>query len=581
MENKYGIDIEVLKQVRDRDRRELMVFRENRRDVIDQYVGSRWSENGSKKDVPVNMIGLYCQIVTYHLVAQDPRCMIGTASPDLKWVVEAMESWINKQLPKMKFGRTLQKLALDALISVGICKLGLVKPSESALRGYRRNAGDVYFARVSLDDWAHDTKGKSQEEWTYCGHKYTAPIDAVKDSKLFTKVRKKLEPRMGNALFTEVGDETAAGMSQSQSSSEQEIEPMVDLWEFWFPRKGLVLTMHDDFDEPLRVEKYIGPSCGDYHIYGFQDVPDNFMPKPPVIDQMPMHEHINGLERKLARQGSRQKNLLLIPNGTEGDAERINKTPDGGSCRIDGQQIPQEVSFGGPNQQNAWLAQHFKNLCEFVGGNFGAVGGLGKQSNTLGQDQLIQQNAGHTIGFMQNRHNEFTADLLRSFCWWKWHHPTEVMDHHFVFKGQKDISIPWPIKPEDRLRPFEDLEIDVDAYSMLPDTPDSRAGKLIQLLQITQPYLPLLLQQGKAPDIIKIVQKIGKYWNMPDVSEIWGTAPRVESEEGSPLADMGQPQKPANTTRTYQRMDSGPPTDGAEEAMPAAQVSAPMNGRMQ
>jgi len=97
-----GIDIKRLCQSIRRDRKDTESFRRNRTNSTRQLVGAHYSDEGSPADVPVNLLGLYYQIMMRALVSDNPRVMYSTFDRDQTAVVSAMEQWANDEIAEMQ-----------------------------------------------------------------------------------------------------------------------------------------------------------------------------------------------------------------------------------------------------------------------------------------------------------------------------------------------------------------------------------------------------------------------------------------------------------------------------------------------
>ena len=73
-------------------------YREERREAVRAFVGHHWSEEGSTKRRPVNLIAQYVTIVGRSLIAKNPRVMLSTFDPTVKPTVKALEGWANKEI---------------------------------------------------------------------------------------------------------------------------------------------------------------------------------------------------------------------------------------------------------------------------------------------------------------------------------------------------------------------------------------------------------------------------------------------------------------------------------------------------
>ncbi len=535
-----------------RSRLALRFPREARRDAVLQYVGSHYSEEGCAEDVPINLLALYVSIVGRSLIAKNPRVMLSTFQRAAKPIAAAMESWVNRKLESMAFDRTLQRWAVDALFSVGILKIALATPSDAAHLSWNLRAGEPFAQTIDLDDFVIDMHARDVAEAAYLGHRYRVPLDTVKDSRIYSRARKQLTPSY-DPIYNEEGDQRVSVIGRTTyatGTSGEEFEDMVDLWEIYLPRRRLVVTLacdnagnpepigYSEDDGALRVQRWLGPDDGPYHVLGFHTVPGNLLPKAPIQDLYDLHMLANNIYRKLRRQAERQKSLMFWSGSAEGDANRIQMANDGDCPRVDNPDRIKSFDFGGPNQV---LLQMFIDTVQrfsTAAGNLEVLGGLSPQSRTATQDKLLNANASGTMASMQDTVIFAVSKAVRAMCWYFKHDPFRLQKSTFSLPGLPEVSAVRGIGPMERRRiPWDELQIQVDPYSLQAQTPQQRLALLQQnLTQIILPMMQLLQAQGISLDAGKVLEKIGKYQDDPDLEEILTLAqpPQPDAPGGGP-----------------------------------------------
>lgn len=558
---KYKVDLPRLTAAMRKARQSLQRFREERRAAVRQYVGRHWSEEGTRETVPVNLISLYVGIVGRTLIAKDPRVMLSTFDRNSKAAVKAMEQWVNREMKNMNLANTLQRVVVDALFSIGICKVALSTPQDAASVSWNLPAGQPFAERVDLDDFVFDVHARDFSEVSFIGHRYRVPLDSVRDSKLYSARRKELTASNDDP-FNQEGDEKVSVLGRGYNANAEEFEEHVDLWEVYLPRYRTVLTLEDPLDcgdedyEPLRQQEWIGPDCGPYHILGYLCVPGNAMPKAPIQDLCDLHEFVNKTYRKLFRQADRQKSNTFVMGGADEDGSRVMSASDGEILRVDNPDKIKEVVMGGPNQGNFLLGQHAWELFSKMGGNLEMMGGLAPQSKTASQDKMLAASASGQIASMQQDTIGMAERVIRSLCWYFHYHPELVMKVKYSLPGLPDATIQRKVSPQQRSQiRFEDMDIEVDPYSMQQATPQTRVANIQAVLQQIQPFMQLAQAQGVMLDVNALLTKYAGYLDMPDLAEILTIQepPQPDAEAGGGGGAGG----PAETTRNYVRRSLG------------------------
>lgn len=556
------IDVARLCGAMQRARLVLRRYRQERREAVRQYVGLHWSEEGTREQVPVNLISLYISIVSRSLIAKSPRVMLSTFQRQHKPTVSAMQSWCDKEIEDMRLATTLKRVVLDALFSIGICKVALASPAETARMAFDVEAGSAFAERVDLDDFVYDIHARDFSEVGFIGHRYRVPLEVVKQSGgIYGKARKDLAPST-DPLFNQEGDERISVLGRGTYASDvEEYEDFVDLWEIYLPRQKVVLTLADEqiagpgegkIKDALAAQKWLGSDQGPYHILSYGTVPGNSMPKGPIMDLIDLHEAVNRQYRKLIRQADRFKEVMGVSSGATEDGRRIQEANDGDLVRIDNPGKVGPMKMGGPDQMLSGLALHLKDLFGYMAGNLDMMGGLSPQSKTLGQDKLLAENASRAVSDMQDQTVNFTSDVLTSLCWYWWHDPFKVMRTTHSLPGLPDMSITRQVGPEQRQSgSWDDLVLEVDPYSMQHSSPQARVQALQQIvMQVIMPMMPILQQQGIAFDVNVFLQKLAEYLDMPDLGEM---VTMQEPPDQSTTSGADKPGMPQSTNRNYTR----------------------------
>ena len=520
-----------------RSRQALQRPREKRREMVRQYVGAHWSEDGADQPVPINLLGLYVEIVSRQLVAKNPRMMLSTDNQQAKYPVAAMEQWLNDTLENSDIASTLHRITVDALFSIGIAKVALATPADAALAGYSASAGEPFVDRVDLDDFVFDVFARDFSEAGFIGHRYRVPLDAARS--MFGKSLEATEP----TDYNQEGDERIRTLFRGIRGQREEAEDYVDLWEIYLPRQKLVLTLApdaagdpDNDSKPLHQQPWVGPDCGPFHFLCYGVVPGNAWPKAPLQDLYDLHNAVNNIYRKSIRQARDQKRVTLFAGLTDTEMREINEGADGSSFRVSSLQGILTQDMNGPNAANAQMGIHLKDLFSWRAGNLDVLGGLSPQAKTASQEKMLGSNASGGISDMQDVTVSFVSKVMGAATWYHWLDPFHARQSLFVPGGMRELATPRAVTPLDRARvPWKDVRCRIDPYSIRHSTPEMRAASLIQVMtQLVMPMAPLLQQQGISPDMAVLLQKLAKYMDMPDLPEILRSVappPQAESQE--------------------------------------------------
>ena len=527
-------------------RRRLQPFREQRYETLRQYVGYHYSDDGAADRVPVNMLELAINIYTQQMAARSPKALVHTQFKPLKPLAANFELALNQLLSEIRFGDTIRLAVIDALVGVGIIKTGLERKASVEIDGFLHDVGQPFADVISLDNWVHDTTATKLEKCQFMGDRYRLPLEMVKQSPAFSNTDN-LKATIKTS-YNEQGDTKAESLSGGTQVDPDEYADHVELWDIWLPAENLLITIPAEGEgKPLRVIEWDGPENGPYHMLSFSPVPGNIMPLAPSALWMDLHDLANRMFRKLGRQAERQKTVLGIQSGAEDDGDRIIKTNDGEALRMDNPDRAREYRFGGIDQPSLAFLLQVKDLFAYLGGNLDSLGGLSPMADTLGQDQLLAQNASKRVADMQDRVIEFTKDVIKSLGFYLWNDPLIELPLTKRVPGFDSLSVPVTFGPDAKEGDFLDYNISIETYSMQHRSPQMKLQALTQVFgQFIVPFAPMLAEQGIGIKFESLLKTISKYANVEELNDI------LEFTQLSPEFDrqmVGNPPQKMGTTK--------------------------------
>jgi hypothetical protein len=217
------------------------------------------------------------------------------------------------------------------------------------------------------------------------------------------------------------------------------------------------------------------------------------------------------------------------------------------------------------------MGRTLKEEFSFMAGNLDMMGGLGPQSKTATQDEMLEANASKTVADMQDTTVSYTGAVLKSLLWFHHHHPTQVMESSYAPKGMPELGVRRLVYPNNpdvhqnrpgamvRNVPWEALDVRVNPYSMQAQTPKSRLAQMNQVVtQIVLPMMQILQQAGVMFDANAYLKKVGEFMDLPDLADILTIAdpPEQEGQGGGSGGGGGSDRPgpaPAQTERKYVR----------------------------
>ncbi len=529
--------------------KQLERVRTERKHMIKQFVGDHYADGGSNKRVIVNYLALAVDIYMQSLIAGDPQGMVTTDVIELRAMAEDIKEATNQQCNESELGKMVRKAILNALFTTGILRVGICSTGVKMGHVY----GEPFVENISIDNYFFDKTAECHEEIDYEGHDYWMDIDAAREE--FKDSLNADDNSTKDANGQDKAQEISAddsGMSYNQR---------ILLRDVWLPKEMKVLTYAVTSMKKIREIAWDGPIHGPYFRLDFLDVPDNTTPIGVLGHLLDIHELANSLMRKCGKQADAQKSVVDFRGGEEADVTLFSAAADGDGIATSGIQ-PETIKVGGVDPgTNAFLMQ-LRDYFNYMGGNLDSLGGLGPQSDTLGQDKLLGQSASARIKKMAIQVKDFVTEIYETIAWYVWTDP--IAERTLVHKiPTTDLEYKTQWTPETRDGDFLDYNFQLDVYSMQDSSPETQLAKLGMIFQTYLiPMEGQMQQQGLAIDMAGFIDMLSDLSNTPQLKEIITAQEPLESGEM-----QGNP-KPAQTTRTYERINRpGATRQGKEAAM--------------
>lgn len=546
--------------------------RQNRLHAVRQYVGSHYADGDAERRVPTNLLEMAVVIYTRLLAVRSPRVMISTEVPELKRAAKEFELALNQVPREVGMDNLLRKAVVEAMFSMGVIKVGLVKTGEVLGHSY----GEPFAELITIDDYFVDMSAKDYSRIQFEGNDYWVNYADVASSPDFpASALAELEPDDHTVVGPD-GNERADSISADEGADTY--KDRVLLRDVWLPQEQQIVTYAPNQNLLLRVSDWDGPDNGPYHRLGFTEVPGNLMPLPPVALWRDLHELANALFRKMGKQADSHKNVLAFSGNDEEAVRNFQNARDGEGIRWHGQK-PENLEAGGIDQTTLAFYLQTRDLFSYFAGNLDMLGGLAPASDTVGQDQIMNQASSARMQDMKSSTISFVQGIYRAFAWYEWTDPVRTRTITKTVPNT-DFQVQAQWSKATREGDFLDFNFDIDAYSMEDKSPNTQLQKLQMVTQqYIMPLLPLIQQQGGQMDFERFFELVAEYTNMPELTDFLrftqGAAQPDPSEQmqGNPRpqsAGGGQQGagQPAETKRTYERVNRpGATRSGKDQVM--------------
>lgn len=562
------------KQVRGRlfkaiksSREALEPFCRVRKELIRDYVGSWYSEEGARNKTLVNLLNQTARIYTVALAAHNPRVMVSTPRVENWPFALRFEVNLNKLISDMELDVTFRAIVLDAFFCIG-CGVVMMRDTDTRFHGLLESEEDVWLDpgepwlnRVSLDDLILDITAKELSKMRFAGHRYRADFEKVKEEPGYSKaVKAKLTPTSKNLTDNpDLARDIAAGVAVD----DDELKPMIWLQDVWVPENNTVATFACEQDLPPLIERdWTGSQGGPYKYLSLGTVPDNVIPASPAVNLKGMHDLQNRLHRRMEEDSDAHRIVNAYPPAGADDAEKMRTAKRNSWVRMNDPKSIQQVEVGGVDQRDQALALFIQDEYDRFAGNLLAMGGLGPQAATASQEEMIHGQVSRTEHDMRMAVVGFAADCCLDLGRLMWEDETlELKSSVSVGNSGMEVTTDW--KPGEREGDFDDYDFRVEPYSMIFKTPEAKLQELFQVLQQIAPLWPMFQASGATLDAKAIVEEIARLKNRPEFERFITFATPADMLGG----DQNTVRQSPVTTRENIRRNI--PTGGTQDARSA------------
>lgn len=554
MNPRVGTHRELLRKAVKHHWEQLAWLRKSNKRLVELAAGSEYGKTPMVKR-PKDLLGLMRQTADAYSLAMSanaPRFLGSTDVPEQFGFAQHFSRALNALVIEIRIEQTFEDLIRDAFYSMGIGKTYLASSGQVQVQtDVWMDPGSPFFQRISPDNFVFDTSATDFRAKAFSADRYTIPFSELGDADRFDqRVVKRLSARSKSA---DNETDLARSIAQGTETDADEYEPMIDLAEIYLARERLICVHAVDRDfsitsDPLAVLDWDGPEEGPHDMLSFGPVSDNIAPASPAAALRGLHELTNSLFRAQNRQATRQKDVTIFPSGGEKDAKNIQQAKDGDITRVDNPEQIKVLKFGGADASTLGFLLQTMNMFDRMAGNLSAMAGLGPQSGTAAQDQMIHEQVSRREAWMMNKVMRFMSKIGSNLGNLLFNDSAKVIPGQvdLGLDGYKPVDATW--YPGLRQGSFKDYQLKVEPYSSSFKSPSQRLGQINQVVGQFLQNPQLLAEQGVQFDLQELISLSAELLNEPRLLRVFKfnqEIRRMEEQQGSP--------GPSNTSRTYVR----------------------------
>lgn len=488
---------------------------------------SGFFNKGKGREHLVNLINRGVGTIVPFLVEGDPKVMVETLVGNYKpWAYTTMLA-LNFFLDQMELAdKTLIPVALNSMFGAGITRTFTEYDRRVSIDDEVIKAGRPTIKVIHDTDYVGDAVARDRDDFAFEGDIYKLPTEYAKD--LFAG-----KDKHGNQLadFIKPDCKLISDYSPKKISDPnfnrnklalRDQTTFIDIYLF-DENRTVTIMPEGNVAKILRSVEEDGPKESPYDYLAYKYFPGHSTPIPPAWFWHDADVSMNIVAKTGREQAEAQKDLILTEASNKKLGEQVLNAKNMDVLQVKDAVGVKQISLGGMNSDNVSWLSFVEDVFNKAGGTEPIMRGAGTGSPTLGQDQMLHQNASRIINNMYTRYHRFMTSIIKKLAWRVWTDPLVYIPLIHEVPGVG--TLPKVFSQPDKVGQFYDFVFKVVPYSTQRMSPEVKYQRLMQFAsQWVLPTMPLAAQQGAEFDIPEATKRMAAYLGFDDFNQLYRTA---------------------------------------------------------
>jgi hypothetical protein len=507
----------------------------------------------------LNLIDRGISTIVPFLIEGNPKIMVETKVLNYRPYAYIAQLGLNHLIEKMNLAEdVLIPAANNSLIGAAITRTDFYYDRIISLGDEIIKVGSPHVELIDDSNYIGDPSARRRSDFVFEGDVYTLPTDYAKD--FFAH-----KDEFGNQIADYI---TADGKLYTDFNPSEITEPDRDkvrrllledrtsFIDLYLRDENTIITIMPKGKKAkiLRTKDWEGPGNGPYDYLGYNFMPETPIPIPPAWAWHDIDLTVNIIADKMRELAENQKDVITYSDEAAEDVKRVLNTPNAGSVRVANVDAMKTISINGIKDQSNWQWMQFMLMEQTKqGANPDVLGGRGSNSPTLGQEQMVYNNATRQVNNMYTRYQNFVTSIIKKLSWAFFTDPTL---HVPVVRNVPGFGpLPAVFSSADKVGDFYDFVFDIVPYSTQRTSPETQYQKVMQLMtQWVLPTLQMATQQGAQLDLPTVTQTLADYLGLDNFNQYYHTS--------VPQPGSSVPFQMLPTTNRKEATQSGKPGNG-------------------
>lgn len=530
---------------------------------------------------PVNVLAEMVHAYLAQLVGNQIRPKVSNKTGFLRGEARMRQYMLEDWCREINLARSVRLCVLDALIGgMGIMRVGNRSGKELChIEGKDFDVGEIYAARVDMDDYCRDPISRDESEDRWRAYRYR--VDRETALMLWPEAEETLlaVPKVSDNLQTE--HESGLMQLSGAAATQDWTTEVIELWDWFAYKDGQVLTCTlagttSHLRKLGEVHEYEGYEGGPLHLLSFRSIPNNAQPIPICGQLLDMHEAMANTSSKMIRQIMTAKTAYVVRDGaSETTALEMRDAVDQSIFMGDPNSIA-TMEVGGVIQKLYqgfdWLRAESNN----ASGAASLIAGQSDVSKTATGASYMAGQANIRLNDMKGQVQKFTADVLSHAAWYHDNHPAlRQTFNHKLPQGAGSIDVVYDSAAKEG--EFGEFHFECIPVSESMIDPNVRLARITGFMQVAPAFVQMVAAFGG--NVQAAIQQLGEVFDWPELGELFPTQEALMMAQAmmqakQPGQGMMAPQAGAYGQRPAAPSATGGPINQIQQDRAAAQ--APM-----
>jgi len=504
--------------------------------LLDYMMGEHYPRrNGTQgPQTTIALMSMTARAMSRRLISKEPRMLVNVQNPQWKSWSENAEIAANKRIVASDAANVLREVVGQSMVSFGVLFTAPVYVGTP--KGMRLDLG---FESIDRADYVFDLDSPTLEGPDFEGHKFRMKIADIREHPLFDPdVRMQIEPNGAeDSPDDEISNYRRAFGQKRGLYDYAEIFCVYDR-----PRNKLVYYPRHQPTMRLLETEWLGPRHGPYRKLYYEKVAGNAIPLSPMMHLLTKHKAFNILDMKTIHQQQVAKWLLVYSNAGKEEAERVVNAVNNQSVLAENGAV-RGMHIGGAAPDTVAMAEKQKRDFSYASG--GVVDQFMQQADTFGSERLLRSASNELLEDMSGWSAKFVKGFCEDVFTFDLSDPDEtprMIEKKMPTSGTV-YRLPWTRLHRQTFADCADYDVDVEPYSYVERSPDSRLADLLGALQIIQGMGDQAAVQGISIDVEAVVRTVAKYKDLPELYDVL-----ILNQDPERLQQLLGPRSPGGTS---------------------------------